>query len=64
MQRKMNRGVIMLINYIGAFIVMILGLYIMMSKKNLIKIVIGMSLVDSGLNLLDPVVLHLYLLQI
>lgn len=42
----------MLINYVGAFIVIILGLYIMMSKKNLIKIVIGMSLVDSGLNLL------------
>lgn len=42
----------MTINYIGSFIVIILGLYIMLVKKNLMKIVIGMSLIDSGLNLL------------
>ncbi|KAJ53369.1 multicomponent Na+:H+ antiporter subunit C [Clostridium tetanomorphum] len=42
----------MIVNYIGSFIVILLGLYIMMTKKNLIKIVIGMSLLDSGLNLL------------
>jgi len=42
----------MIFNYIGSFLVIILGLYIMITKKNLIKIVIGMSLMDSGTNLL------------
>lgn len=42
----------MLLNYIGSFLLMIFGLYIMIIKKNLIKIVIGMSLFDSGINLL------------
>lgn len=42
----------MLPNYIGSFTLMICGLYIMVKKKNLIKIVIGMSILDSGLNLL------------
>ena len=42
----------MIINYIGASIVIILGLYIVLTKKNMIKIVIGLSLIDSGTNLL------------
>ena len=42
----------MLLNYIGSFLLIIFGLYIMLIKKNLIKIVIGMSLLDSGINLL------------
>ncbi len=42
----------MLLNYIAAFLLMIFGLYIMIFKKNLIKIVIGMGLLDSGINLL------------
>ena len=50
--RKRNRGENMLLNYIGAFLLMIFGIYIMLIKKNLIKIVIGMSLFDSGINLL------------
>jgi multicomponent Na+:H+ antiporter subunit C len=42
----------MLLNYIGSFLLMIFGLYIMVMKKNLMKIVIGMVLFDSGINLL------------
>jgi multicomponent Na+:H+ antiporter subunit C len=42
----------MTINYIGAFLLIIIGLAIIIVKKNFIKIVIGMSLVDSGINLL------------
>lgn len=42
----------MLLNYIASFLLIIFGLYIMIFKKNLIKIVIGMSLLDSGINLL------------
>ena len=42
----------MVINYIGAFLLIIIGLLIIISKKNLIKIVLGMGLMDSGINLL------------
>lgn len=42
----------MLLNYIGSFLLIVFGLYIILVKKNLIKIVIGMSLIDSGINLL------------
>lgn len=42
----------MILNYIGSFLLMIFGIYIMLVKKNLLKIVIGMSLFDSGINLL------------
>jgi multicomponent Na+:H+ antiporter subunit C len=52
MMKKRNRGENMLLNYIGSFLLMIFGIYIMLVKKNLIKIVIGMSLFDSGINLL------------
>jgi multisubunit Na+/H+ antiporter MnhC subunit len=47
-----NRGDKMILNYIGSFLLMIFGIYIMLVKKNLLKIVIGMSLFDSGINLL------------
>jgi len=42
----------MTLNYIGAFLLIIFGLIIMIKKKNLIKIVIGMALMDTGINLL------------
>jgi multicomponent Na+:H+ antiporter subunit C len=42
----------MLANYIGAVILITIGFYVMMMDKNIIKIVIGMSLVDYGLNLI------------
>jgi multicomponent Na+:H+ antiporter subunit C len=42
----------MLLNYVGSFLLIIFGLYIILVKKNLIKIIIGMGLMDSGINLL------------
>ena len=42
----------MTINYIGAFLLIFIGLAIIVLKKNLIKIIIGMGIVDSGINLL------------
>lgn len=42
----------MTINYIGGFFLIVLGLVIIISKKNLIKIVIGMGLLDYGINLI------------
>ena len=42
----------MIINYIGAFLLIVIGLALIIFKKNLIKIVIGMGVMDSGINLL------------
>ena len=42
----------MLMNYFASFLLIVFGLFIIIKKKNLIKIVIGMSLLDSGINLL------------
>lgn len=39
-------------NYICSFLLIIFGLYTLLVKKNLIKTVIGLSLVDYGINLL------------
>ena len=41
----------MLTNYIGSIVLIIIGFYMMVIKKNIIKIVIGMSIVDYGLNI-------------
>lgn len=41
-----------LANYIGAVILIVLGLYTIITKRNLVKIVMGMSLMDYGVNLL------------
>ena len=42
----------MAVNYTGAFLLVVLGMYCMATKHNLIKIGIGMGLVDYGANLL------------
>lgn len=39
-------------NYIVCFALIALGIFCMVAKKNLIKICIGMGLVDYGINLL------------
>lgn len=39
-------------NYICSIILIVLGIYTLLIKKNLIKIVIGMGLIDYGINLL------------
>ncbi len=41
-----------MIYYIGAFALIFIGLYTIAVKRNLIKIVIGLSLIDTGVNLL------------
>ncbi|MDD6320925.1 MAG: sodium:proton antiporter [Oscillospiraceae bacterium] len=42
----------MTFNYIAAFFFIVLGFYCMITRHNLFKIVIGMSVVDYGTNLL------------
>ena len=42
----------MIVNYVASVILIVLGLYTIMFKKNLIKIVLGMGIVDYGINLL------------
>lgn len=42
----------MIVNYIGAFTVIMLGLYMILVKKNPIKIIQGLFITDSGINLL------------
>ena len=37
--------------YFAAFILIVMGIYAVLFKKNLIKIVIGVSLIESGVNL-------------
>lgn len=39
-------------NYICAFTLIILGIYVLLVKKNALKLVIGMGLIDYGINLL------------
>ncbi len=40
------------IYYIGAAAVILIGLYMVLVKSNLIKIMLGLSFVDTGINLL------------
>lgn len=42
----------LLMNYITCMILIILGLYTIVTKRNIMKIVIGMGLLDYGINLL------------
>ena len=37
--------------YVAAFGLIIIGLYIMLVKKNLIKMIIGLSIIDTGVNI-------------
>ncbi len=39
------------IYYIGAFGLIFIGLYIVLAKRNLIKVIIGLSIMDTGVNL-------------
>ncbi len=40
-----------IVNYVASVVLVALGFYVIMTKKNLIKIVLGMSIVDYGINL-------------
>ena len=39
------------IHYIGSFALIFIGLYIVLVKSNLIKVIIGINLIDTGVNL-------------
>ena len=39
-------------NYIASIVLIVLGLYTVCTKKNLIKVVLGLGIVDYGVNLL------------
>ena len=41
----------MIINYFAAVMLIVLGLYTILFKKDMIKIVLGMGLMDYGINL-------------
>ena len=41
-----------IVNYIVSVILLVLGLYTVCTKKNLIKIVLGLGIIDYGVNLL------------
>lgn len=42
----------MTLNYIVGFFLIVLGLYCLTARYNLFKIVVGMSIIDYGINLL------------
>lgn len=39
------------IYYVGAFGLVLIGLYIILVKRNLIKIIVGLGILDTGVNL-------------
>ena len=39
------------VHYIGSFGLVLIGLYIVLVKSNLIKVIIGINLIDTGVNL-------------
>ena len=41
-----------LINYLASFFLLTLGMYCIVTKYNLVKTVIGLSIMDYGVNLL------------
>ena len=38
--------------YLGSIALIVIGIYVVMAKKNLIKIIIGLDIMDTGVNLL------------
>lgn len=39
------------VHYVGCFALVFVGLYIVLAKSNLIKVIIGINLIDTGVNL-------------
>ena len=39
------------IYYIGAFGLILVGLYIILVKRNLVKVIVGLGILDTGVNL-------------
>ena len=42
----------MIVNYITSIILIVLGLFVVCTKRNLIKVVLGLGITDYGINLL------------
>lgn len=41
----------MIVNYTGSILIFILGLYMILVKKDMVKIIMGIFIMDSGINL-------------
>ena len=41
-----------IVNYVASVILIVLGLYTVCTKKNLIKVVLGLGIIDYGVNML------------
>ena len=41
-----------IVNYVVAVLLLVLGLYAVCTQKNLIKVVLGLGIIDYGINLL------------
>jgi multicomponent Na+:H+ antiporter subunit C len=41
-----------MVYYVAGILLILIGMYAVLTKKNIIKIVIGLSIIDSGINLL------------
>ena len=39
------------VHYVGCFALVFVGLYVVLAKSNLIKVIIGINLIDTGVNL-------------
>jgi len=39
------------VHYFGCFALVLVGLYIVMVRRNLVKVIIGISIIDTGVNL-------------
>ena len=48
------------IHYIGSFSLVLIGLYVVLVKPNLIKVIIGINLIDTGVNLFLITVGHMH----
>ena len=51
MKKRRQRNKMMIVNYMASVILVVMGLYTIITKKNLIKVVLGMGIVDYGINL-------------
>jgi len=47
------------IHYVGCFSLFLIGLYVVLVKPNLIKVIIGINLMDTGVNLFLVAVGHI-----
>lgn len=41
-----------IVNYIGAVLLIVIGFYAIVAKTNIIKIILGLNIIDYGVNLL------------